>query len=177
MLLDLKEQFDIVTSCEERRLLPDFCIVVIKFISRELVFLLLEVLCLFFFVKWASFLLCTTSDSGIVSFISLLSLVLTFFMSFLVDDVLSSLEFLLDFFIGCVSSLHPWMGKNFFEFGSVGRIKGHHLLEEVLELSRVDICTLFSVLMSLPEDFRAVGSQKAVMWICWIGTTERWSLS
>ena len=41
VLLDLKEQINMIASGEERCLLPNFCIVVIKFISRELLFKLL----------------------------------------------------------------------------------------------------------------------------------------
>ena len=176
VLLKLKEQIDMVASCEERRLLPDFCVIVIKFISRELVSKLLEILCLLFFIEGTAFLFSATSHSCISVLISLLPLVLTLGVCFLIDDSLSSLELLLDFFVRGESALHPRMGKNLFEFRSVGRVQGHHLLEEVLELSRVDIFTLFSILVSLPEDFAAISSQKAVMWISWIGTAEWWSL-
>jgi hypothetical protein len=118
----------------------------------------------------------TSCCSSIGSFSSLLSFVLTFGVSFLIDNSLSSLELLLDFFIRRESTLHPWMSKNFFEFRSVGRVEGHHLLEEVFELSRVDILAFFCIFVCLPEYFAAISSQKAVMWISWISTAKWWSL-
>ena len=134
VLLKLKEQIDMVASCEERRLLPDFCIVVVEVKSLGLFFTQQEFLILFFIDSTT-----TSCCSSISSFSSLLSFVLTFGVSFLIDNSLSPLELLLDFFIRRESTLHPGMGKNFFEFRSVGRVEGHHFLEEVFKLGRVDI--------------------------------------
>lgn len=167
-----------LSTSEERSLLPYFWRVFVQLILLILSSKLLEGLHLFFLRKvtvWAR--LSTTSDSCLVVGVSLLSLVIAFGVSFFVNNFLSSLELNLDFIISCNFTLHPWMGKNIFEFGSVLWVKGHHLLEQVFELSRVDVFTFLSFLMSLPEDFSTVCSQKAVMRIRWIGTAKWRSLS
>ena len=173
MLLKLKEQIDMVASSEERSLLPDFSVVVTQSVLVELCSKLGEILSLFFFIEWTITLFCTTSDSGIGVFISLLPLILTFIMGFLIDDCLSSLELLLNVLFSGICSLHPRMGENFFEFGSVGRVDGHHLLEEVLELGGVDVFTFLGIFVRLPKDLGTIGSQKAVVWVLWICTAER----
>jgi len=161
-----------VASSEERSLLPDFSIVVTQSVLVELCSKLAEILSLFFFIEWTITLFCTTSDSGIGVFISLFPLILTFIMGFLIDDCLSSLELLLNFLFSGICSLHPRMGENLFEFGSMRRVDGHHLLEEVLELGGVDVFTFLGIFVRLPEDLGTIGSQKAVVWVLWICTTE-----
>ena len=165
-----------VASSEERSLLPDFSIVVTQSVLVELCSKLAEILSLFFFIEWTITLFCTTSDSGIGVFISLFPLILTFIMGFLIDDCLSSLELLLNFLFSGICSLHPRMGENLFEFGSMRRVDGHHLLEEVLELGGVDVFTFLGIFVRLPEDLGTIGSQKAVMGILWIGTAKWWPL-
>lgn len=131
---------------------------------------------LFFIQRTIVLLLSTTPDSGIVVGDSLISLLLALVVGLIIDDSLSSLEFDLDFFLGRVLSLHPWMGEDFFEFGSVRRVDGHHLLEEILELGGVDVIAFFCVFVSSPEDFGTIGCQKAVMRVLWICAAEWWSL-
>lgn len=138
---------------------------------------MLEVVNHVLLLKRSLSLLSTTSNSGIVVFVSLVSLFLSLTVSLRIDDFLSSLELDLDFTIRSEFSLHPWVSKNLIEGRSVSWVERHHLLEEILELGRVDIFAFFSVFMGLPEDLAAVGCQKAVVRVGWVGATEWWSLS
>lgn len=166
MIYEIEEQIDVISLGEERSFLPNFCIVIAELIVLVLSSKLVQGLCLFFFGQISFFAsLSTTSDSVLVVGVSLLSLVFTFDVSFLINDCFSSLELDLDLVFSSVLSLHPWVGKNFFEFGSVRWVECHHLLEEVFELSGVDVISFLCVLVSLPEDLSTVGGQEAVMWI------------
>ena len=100
----------------------------------------------------------TSHDSlgtAIGGFVTSVALLLAFIVSFLFDQLLAVSEVCVNLFFGGDSAIHPWVGKDLVHCGSLGWVKSHHLLEEVLELRSVDVITLLSLSVSLPEDLWA----------------------
>ena len=100
----------------------------------------------------------TSHDSlgtAIGGFVTSVALLLAFIVSFLFDQLLAVSEVCVNLFFGGDSAIHPWVGKDLVHCGSLGWVKSHHLLKEVLELRSVDVITLLSLSVSLPEDLWA----------------------
>lgn len=92
-----------------------------------------------------------------------------FAMSFRINKLLAASEVSLDLLVIGHSTLHPSMCSNLVDGWTLLRVECHHLLEEVFELSRVKILTIFCFGMSLPEKLRAVGSEKSIVGVLRIG--------
>ena len=90
--------------------------------------------------------------TAIGCFTTITALLLAFIVSFLFDQLLADGEVLVNLFCGGDWAIHPWVGKDLLHCGSLGWVESHHLLEEVLELRSVDVVTLLSFRVSLPED-------------------------
>lgn len=161
VLLQFKEKVDVVATCEERCLFPDLSVVFVQFVVGVLTSELGKMFSFFFFAERCivGALLGTTSYPVSGVGVPLVSLLLTLVVRFFIDDVFSSFELDLYLLVRRVRSLHPWVCHDFFELQSLLGIEDHHLLEEILELSGVNVLALFCVLVCLPEDFATVTGQ------------------
>ena len=84
-------------------------------------------------------------------------------MSFGIHSLLSDREVSVDLLLRLNVSLHPWMGQYFSDSWSLSWVERHHLLEEVLELRRVDIVALLSFCVRLPEELSAASGDEAIV--------------
>lgn len=91
--------------------------------------------------------------SCIGGLMALLTLGFALIVRFLVDEVFPVGEVGLDFCLRWDSALHPWVSVDFVDLRPLSWVKGHHLLEEILELGRVDIFSGLGLSVSLPEEF------------------------
>ena len=95
----------------------------------------------------------------------------------LVDKCLPCRKFIADFSLSWDFSEHPWVTPHLIYVWSLGRIEIHHFLEKVLKLHGVDVTTILSTSMDLPEDFTLIGGKIVVdgvnVWVC---ACERQSL-
>ena len=108
---------------------------------------------------------------------ALLTFSLTLVVCLSIDDLLAVGEVCPDLCLSGHGSLHPVVSEHLLDSGSLSWVQSHHLLEEIFELVRVDALASFSFSMGVPEQFRTASCDKAVMWILWVGRSERWSLS
>ena len=61
------------------------------------------------------------------------------------------------------------MGHDLVNGGALGWVERHHLLEEILELVRVDVVAAFSSSVCLPEEVSSSRRNQAVVWVLWVG--------
>jgi len=100
----------------------------------------------------------TTDSSVTLGFSTLLTLFFAFAVRLSIDKTLSTGEISFDLGFRGTSSLHPWVSEDLLHRGSLGRVQGHHLFEEVFEFSRVDVFAALSFSVSLPEEFGTTSS-------------------
>lgn len=89
------------------------------------------------------------------SSVALCALSFAFIMSFSFYFAFTNREVSLDLSFSWNRAINPWVSLDLLHGGSLGRVECHHLLKEVLELRRVDISSVFSLSVSLPEDLCA----------------------
>lgn len=122
----------------------------------------------------ALFLVVSSGTVGTVStitggFVALLALGFALVMCLLVDKIFPIGEVSLDLLFRRYSALHPRVGIDLINLWPLGWIQSHHLLEEVLELRRVNILTILSLGVSLPEEFGTTSGNQAVVRVLWVG--------
>ena len=110
-------------------------------------------------------------------FIALLTLLFTLVMCFLIDQALTISKVSPDLLVAGAWAGHPWVRQYLLESGSVRRVESHHLLKQVLELGSVDVVARFGLSMCLPESCRLSCSDKSIVRVTWVSTSERRSLS
>lgn len=107
---------------------------------------------------------------------ALSTLFFAFVVSLLFDQTFTNGEIFSDLLISRDRSIHPWVLHDLLDCWPLAWVQDHHLFEEILELSRIDVIASFSFCMSLPEDLGASSSNEAIMRIVRVCRSEWRSL-
>lgn len=109
--------------------------------------------------------------SLLVGICTSLTFLFTLVVSLLIHELLSPGEVALDLLIAghATRFLNPGVLIYLLHRGSMVRLQGHHLLEEVLEFGRVNVIAFLSLRMRLPEEIWPSSSDEAIMGIIRVG--------
>ena len=90
-------------------------------------------------------------NTRLAGFSTLLALLFSLAVCLSVDTALAISEVYSDLQIRRDRAIHPWVRKDLFDCRPLRRFQGHHPLEEIFELRRVQIAAVFSLCMGSPE--------------------------
>lgn len=99
---------------------------------------------------------------------TVLTLLLTLVVSLSIHAFFAGRKVYTHFLLCGHLACHPGVGHDLVDGGALGWVKRHHLLEEVLELSRVDVGAALSSSVRLPEEVSTSRRNKTIVRVCWV---------